>query len=159
MGKTLLNECPAYDTKQSDVEVPVILEIWEMRRTSSLPSLPCPLWHLMGQIEINCVLMLNWIVRNRTIFDIETMCKQKNCDTMWVVHHADDPFVCFGAKPNKGLSSRSSTRAEVDKGTREKLEKGTQRRSWRRVTQKGSRQRSAEGSSEGRPVRMSRHSK
>ena len=25
------------------------------------------------------------------------------CDTMWVVRQADDPFVCFGAKPNKGL--------------------------------------------------------
>ena len=35
------------------------------------------------------------------------------CDTMWVVRQADDPFVCFGAKPNKGLSSRSLTRPEV----------------------------------------------
>ena len=51
--------------------------------------------------------------------------------TLWVVRQADDPFVCFGAKPNKGLSSRSSTRPEVGKGTpvrevgkrnREKLE-------------------------------------
>ena len=25
------------------------------------------------------------------------------CDTMWVVRQADDPFVCFGAKPNKKL--------------------------------------------------------
>ena len=24
----------------------------------------------MGQIELNCVLMLNWIVWNRTVFDI-----------------------------------------------------------------------------------------
>ena len=29
-GKTLLpNECPRYDTKQSDGEVPVMLELWE----------------------------------------------------------------------------------------------------------------------------------
>ena len=35
------------------------------------------------------------------------------CDTMWVVRQADDFFVCFGAKPNKGLSSRSPTRPEV----------------------------------------------
>ena len=34
------NECPGYDIKQSDVEPPVILELWEMRSTSSLPSLP-----------------------------------------------------------------------------------------------------------------------
>ena len=29
------------------------------------------------------------------------------CDTMKGVRQADDIFVCFGAKPNKGLSSRS----------------------------------------------------
>ena len=39
---------------------------------------------------------------------------------MWVVREADDPFVCFGAKPNEGLSSRSSTRPEVGKRTLEK---------------------------------------
>ena len=31
------NECPVYDTKQSDREVPVMLELWGMRNTSSLP--------------------------------------------------------------------------------------------------------------------------
>ena len=39
-----LNECPRYDTKQSDSEAPVMLELWEMRSTTSLPSLPGPLW-------------------------------------------------------------------------------------------------------------------
>ena len=44
-GKTRLpNECPAYDTKQSDGEVPEILEHWGMRSTLSLPSLPGLLW-------------------------------------------------------------------------------------------------------------------
>ena len=38
------NECPAYDTKQSDGEVPVMLELWEMWSTPSLPSLPGPIW-------------------------------------------------------------------------------------------------------------------
>ena len=38
------NECPGYDTKQSDGEVPVILELWGMRSTHSLPSFPGPLW-------------------------------------------------------------------------------------------------------------------
>ena len=33
-----------YGTKQSDGEVPVILELWEMRRSPSLPLLPGPLW-------------------------------------------------------------------------------------------------------------------
>ena len=47
-----------------------------------------------------------------------------NCDTMWVVRQADDPFVCFGTKPNKGLSSRSLIRPEVgeEKQVREKPE-------------------------------------
>ena len=33
-----------YDTQQSDGEVPVMKELWGMRSTSSLPSLPGPLW-------------------------------------------------------------------------------------------------------------------
>ena len=38
------NECPGYDTRQSDGEVPVILELWGRRSTPLLPSLPSPLW-------------------------------------------------------------------------------------------------------------------
>ena len=33
-----------YDTKQSDEEVPVMLELWGMQNTSLLPSLPGFLW-------------------------------------------------------------------------------------------------------------------
>ena len=45
-----------------------MLELWEMRSTPSLPSLPSPLWYgvvapdrvlSVGQIELNSVLMLN----------------------------------------------------------------------------------------------------
>ena len=38
------NECPDYDTKQSDGEVSVMLELCEMRSTTFLPLLPGPLW-------------------------------------------------------------------------------------------------------------------
>ena len=38
------NECTGYDTKQSDGEVPVILVLWGIQSTPSLPSLPGPLW-------------------------------------------------------------------------------------------------------------------
>ena len=38
------NECPWYDTKQSDGEVSAMLELWRMRSTPSLPLLPSPLW-------------------------------------------------------------------------------------------------------------------
>ena len=38
------NECPGYETKQSDGEVPAMLELWGMRSTLSLPLLPGQLW-------------------------------------------------------------------------------------------------------------------
>ena len=62
------NKCSGYDTKQSDGEVPVILELWEMRSTFSLPLLPGQLWPgvvapdrilSIGQLELNCILKLN----------------------------------------------------------------------------------------------------
>ena len=43
-GTTPTNEYRGYDPKQSDGEVPVMLEFWGMQSTSSLPSLPGPLW-------------------------------------------------------------------------------------------------------------------
>ena len=56
-----------------------MLDLWGMRSNLSLPSLPGPLCLRvvapdrvlsMSQIELNCVIMLNWIVWNRTVFDI-----------------------------------------------------------------------------------------
>ena len=38
------NECPTYDIKQSDGEASVMLDLWGMRSSPSLPSLPGPLW-------------------------------------------------------------------------------------------------------------------
>ena len=83
------NEWPGYDTKQSDGEAPVMLVFQGMQSTPSLPLLPASLWPpvvapdsalSMGQRELNCVLMLNWIVCmlnwivcNRTAFNIETV--------------------------------------------------------------------------------------
>ena len=61
------NECPGYDTKQSDGEVPAVLELWGMRSTPSLPLLPGPLWPgvvapdkgpIYGLNRINSILML-----------------------------------------------------------------------------------------------------
>ena len=40
----LYNQCPGYDTKQSDGEVLVMLELWGMQSTPSSPSIPGPLW-------------------------------------------------------------------------------------------------------------------
>ena len=53
--------CPWYDTKQSNVDAPVMLELWGMWNTPSLPSFPGQLWPRvvapgrvpsMGQIEL-----------------------------------------------------------------------------------------------------------
>ena len=41
------NEFPRYDTKLSDGEASVMLELWGMQSTSSLLSLPGPLWSRM----------------------------------------------------------------------------------------------------------------
>ena len=38
------NECPGYYSNQSDDKVPVMLELWRIRSTLSLSSLPGPLW-------------------------------------------------------------------------------------------------------------------
>ena len=42
---TLPNESLGYDTKESDGEASLMLELWGMRSTPSLPSLLGPLWH------------------------------------------------------------------------------------------------------------------
>ena len=85
---TTPNECPGYDTKQFDGEVPVMLEFWGMRSTPSSLSLPGPLWPgvvapdrilSMDQIELNCVLMLNWIISNRTVFTLTLYYTKLNC--------------------------------------------------------------------------------
>ena len=42
--RTPPNECPGYDTKQSDGEAIVMLELWGMCSTPLLPLLPGSLW-------------------------------------------------------------------------------------------------------------------
>ena len=72
-GIRLPNAYPGHDTKQSDGVVPIMLGLWGMRSTSSLPFFPGPHWPRvlapdrplsMGQIEL---------------FDIYTECKQMAC--------------------------------------------------------------------------------
>ena len=79
--KKTSNDCPGNDTKTNNGEVPVMLELWEMRSTPLFLSLPDQLWsevvvphgiQSMGQIKLNCVLTLSWIIWNRTVFYIET---------------------------------------------------------------------------------------
>ena len=69
-----------YDMKQFHGEVPRILELWRMQSTPLLLSPQRPLLSgavaldrvlLMGQIELNCILMLNWIIWNRTVLTLK----------------------------------------------------------------------------------------
>ena len=53
-----------YDTKQSDGEAPVMLELCGMQNTPLLQSLPDPLW----PGPIYGVLILKWIVWNRIVY-------------------------------------------------------------------------------------------
>ena len=43
-GQTLLNKYTGYDTKQSNGEALVMLDLRGMQNTPSLPSFPAPLW-------------------------------------------------------------------------------------------------------------------
>ena len=92
------NECPGYTPKQSDGEVPVMPQLWGMQSTPSLPSISGPLWPRevapdMGQIELNCVLMLNWIGWDGTIltFKLQTYVELNRlkwncfCKLIWIV--------------------------------------------------------------------------
>ena len=82
------NECLAI--KQSNVEAPVMLELWGMQSTSSLPMLPGPLWPgvvapdrvlSMSQIELFDLQtndMLNWI-KNRTVWSFNCVYTNNWC--------------------------------------------------------------------------------
>ena len=87
---------------------------------------------------------------------------------MYVIHKTDDPFVCFGAKPNKGLSPQSR---RDRKWGREENASGIRKRDWEKVVGEGwcewpvdtGEQKwpvgmSESSTSEGRPVKMCLHS-
>ena len=73
-----LNECPGYETKQSDLEAPVMLEHWEMPSRHFLSLIPGPFWPgvvtpdrvlSMGQRELNWVRF--WIVWTRSVLTFD----------------------------------------------------------------------------------------
>ena len=59
-----INKCPRYDIKQSDGEAPVMLELWGINSTPSLPLLPGPLWTWV--VAPNMILSISQI----ELFDI-----------------------------------------------------------------------------------------
>ena len=86
---------------------------------------------------------------------------------MLVVRQADDPFVCFGAKPDKGSELEISTQPEVGRERQSGSWKRNSEKSWRRAMRVAGRHQTAEETSqheressisEGRPVKTSQHS-
>ena len=72
-GEDIPNECSGYDTKQSNGKVLVMLKLWGMWSIPLLSLFPVPLLSggvapdrvlSMSQIDVNCVITLNWIVWN-----------------------------------------------------------------------------------------------
>ena len=84
-----------------------------MWSTPSLPSLPGPLWSgvvapdrvlSMSQIELNCVLMLNWIVWNRTVYMYKNVFSINNLQ--WLTYHK--------TKPNNHIDARALNDQLID---------------------------------------------
>ena len=101
------NMCSGYDIKHSDSEVLVMQEIWGIRSTPLLLSLPGPLWFIvvapdrvlcMGQIKLNCILMLNWIIWNKIIFTFNSV----YCPISWGcrIHRL---HLCRGVKKARSI--------------------------------------------------------
>ena len=61
-GQDFPERFPGYDTKLSDGEASVMLELWRMRSTPSLPSLQGPLWP--GGVTFDSVLSVGKIELN-----------------------------------------------------------------------------------------------
>ena len=62
-----LNECPGYSIKQSDGKAAIMVVLWEMRSSPSLPSLLGTLWP--GVVATDRVLSMGQI-------DTRTVCKE-----------------------------------------------------------------------------------
>ena len=89
-------KCLGHDIKQSDGEVAVKQELWGVWSTPLLPSLPGSVWPGLvapdrvlsrGQIELNWVLILKWIVWNRTVLIFN--CVQTKNSVVWKFNQND----------------------------------------------------------------------
>ena len=87
------NECPGDDTKQFVGEAPVMTDHWRMQNSPSLPLLPGSLWSRvvapdralsMGQIELNCTLMINWIAWNRIVLTFGLRTRARLNSWKWI---------------------------------------------------------------------------
>ena len=68
------NECPWYDTKQSNGEASVMLKFWKMWSIPSLPSLPGPLWPGVVAPNKGPIYGSNW-----TVWHLNCIYAKLNC--------------------------------------------------------------------------------
>ena len=94
------NKCPVCNTKQSDGKALVMLELWGMRSTPSLPSLPGPLWPRVVAPDSliywsnRTVWHLNWEQTNdlckielfRIMYIYLNVCKQMTDVKLWLLY-------------------------------------------------------------------------
>ena len=73
------NEYPGYDMKQSDGEVPIMLELWGMWSTSSVLLLPGLLWSRVVApdrvLSMGTYAKLKWLKQNYLTFKLLTYAK------------------------------------------------------------------------------------
>ena len=83
-----------YDSKQSDDEATVMLELWGTWSTPSFPSLKVLLWPgvaahdkalSISKIQLNCVFKLNWIVWIRTALTFNLMWIKTALAQNWII--------------------------------------------------------------------------
>ena len=92
------------------------MELWGMQSNPLVQSLPGPLWPsvvasnrglFMGQIELNCVPMPNWIVWNRPIYIYIYM---SVCVCVWMgfALNNSQSWICHKTKPNQTKLNQST---------------------------------------------------
>ena len=98
-----------------------MLELREMRSTPSLPLLPSSLWPgvvapdrvlSMGQRELNCILMLNWIVWNRSVLTFNWTVLTFNCFRGWLTRKG---LIC--SKTKQPTQSGATTPSQSEPGS------------------------------------------
>ena len=77
------DECPWYNTKQSDRKVSGMLELWGMWSTPSLALLPCQLWPGVVAPDKAPVYGSN---KTKLCTYAKLNCLIKNCFDIWTVH-------------------------------------------------------------------------
>ena len=98
------NKCPGYDTKKSVDVVPVMLKLWGMQSTPSLPSLPGSLWQFL--VAMTCLWVSHcklskflcvksgkpWLINQATVKKILVY---RTNEQLWIMRHVTVVGITF----------------------------------------------------------------